>query len=349
MRVTVLGAGAMGSAITTPLLGAGHEVHLWGTHLDDHLVDAVRAGRPHPRTGVIVPAEVTAYRHGELAEAMAGTELVVLAVASVGVEDITRLAAEHLGGVQAVLLTSKGFATAPDGRVELLPQAVLRVLADQGTPALPVVAVGGPCKANEVADARPTAAIFALAAADGDVTRWTALAATDRYRAAASTDRDGVELCAALKNVFAIALGTADGRGDAAQAEGAQPFHDLKSAMFAQTVAELRTTLTVAGADPWTAAGLAGAGDLEVTGLSGRNKLFGVRVGRGQPTREALAEMAAAEQTVEGAAALPLALTWVQQQDPALLDRLPLLRTLGRVLLDGAPVEELDQAALPTR
>ena len=50
--ITILGAGAMGSAIATPLRDAGHQVRLWGTHLDDHLIAAVRDGKPHPRTKV---------------------------------------------------------------------------------------------------------------------------------------------------------------------------------------------------------------------------------------------------------------------------------------------------------
>ena len=77
----------------------------------------------------------------------------MLAVSSAGVIDIARLAAPHLAGIRAVLLTSKGFAPDHEGRIILLPQAVEAQLA---TP-LPIVAVGGPCKANEVAARRPTA------------------------------------------------------------------------------------------------------------------------------------------------------------------------------------------------
>ena len=50
--VTILGAGAMGAALTTPALAAGNEVRLWGTWLDDDILAALRAGRPHPRIDV---------------------------------------------------------------------------------------------------------------------------------------------------------------------------------------------------------------------------------------------------------------------------------------------------------
>ncbi|MDR1077795.1 MAG: glycerol-3-phosphate dehydrogenase, partial [Propionibacteriaceae bacterium] len=78
--VTVLGAGAMGSAITTPWTDAGHRVRLWGTHLDDHLIDAVRAGQTHPRTGARLPESVQTFRPADLAAALDGAQVVVLAV-----------------------------------------------------------------------------------------------------------------------------------------------------------------------------------------------------------------------------------------------------------------------------
>ena len=337
--ITILGAGAMGSAIATPLVDAGHRVRLWGTHLDDHLVAAVRAGEPHPRTGVAVPPGVPAYLSVELDVAMAGADVVVLAVSSPGVVDITRMAAPFLKDVQAIWLTSKGFAPNPAGRIQLLPQAMEEVLAE-GAGAVPsIVAIGGPCKANEVASRRPTAPIFAAAQAPE---RWAAMATTDQYRVAHSTDRDGVELCAALKNVYAIALGIADGMSEL----GGQPFHDLKAAAFARALAELRLLLDAEGADPWTALGLAGAGDLEVTGLSGRNKVYGMRIGGGERAGEALAAMVAAEQTVEGVPAVELALKFVEQRHPHLIEDLPLLVAIHAVVHQGRPTEDIRKAAL---
>ena len=47
--ITILGAGAMGSALTHPLIDTGWQVRLWGTWLDDHLLDAIENGQPPPR------------------------------------------------------------------------------------------------------------------------------------------------------------------------------------------------------------------------------------------------------------------------------------------------------------
>jgi glycerol-3-phosphate dehydrogenase (NAD(P)+) len=341
--VTILGAGAMGSALATPLIAAGHSVRLWGTHLDDHLIDAIEGGRPHPRTNVLVPSAALAFRRPQLAEALVGADVAIIAVSSVGVADIAGLAAPHLGDIEAILLTSKGFAPDVNGRIELLPETV--ATAVRGHTLAPIVAIGGPCKANEVAAGQPTAAIYAVPVEAGrpGAAHWARFASTPAYRVASTDDRDGVELCAALKNVFAIALGIADGLTES----GSAPFHDLKAAVFAEALGELRTLLEAAGGDPWTALGLAGAGDLEVTGLSGRNKVYGTRIGRGEEPRAALAAMEAAEQTVEGVPAVALARMYVGQFGPEVAGRVPLLDAIGDVVHAGGSIDRIVDAALP--
>lgn len=342
--VAVLGAGAMGSALCTPLVSRGHDVRLWGTWLDEHLLEACRAGQPHPRTGVALPGAVKVYSSDELAAALDGAELVVLAIASSGVSEVTRRALPHLAGVDAVLLTSKGFAEVDD-QVALLPD-LLRWLAERAGCVLPaVVAVGGPSKANEVAGGHFTAAVFdaadrAVAVSCAEVFR------TEAYRPAPGQDSAGVEVCAAMKNVYAIALGVCDGLGERSGLDGGQPYHDLKAATFARAAAELAALAEAVGGQVDTAYGLAGVGDLEVTGLSGRNKLYGVRIGRGEEPAAALAAMVAAEQTVEGVAAAALAQRFVAGLRPT--PELPLLDAVTQLLAgpcDAAAV--LAQAVLP--
>ena len=104
------------------------------------------------------------------------------------------------------------------------------------------------------------------------------------------------------------------------------------------------------GADPATAYGLAGVGDLEVTGLSGRNKVYGVRIGKGEGAREALAAMEAAEQTVEGVPAAGLASTLVAQAGDDLVEQLPLLKAVTAIIAGAEHPERLvADAALPVR
>jgi glycerol-3-phosphate dehydrogenase (NAD(P)+) len=338
--VAILGAGAMGSALASPAVAAGNRVRLWGTWLDDALLAELRAGRPHPRTGVPLAPGVALHPSAELAAALEGTDLVAVAIGSEGVLEVVRRAAARLAPGTPLLLCTKGFGRRADGGVDLLPPLVAAALGPLAA-ACPVVAVGGPCKANEVAAGRPTAAVFA--AADQAVAAGCAAAlTTPAYRVACSPDLAGVEAAAALKNVYAIAVGVCHGLSEA----GGQPWHDLAAASLTQAVAEMRRLAVAVGGREETVLGLAGLGDLEVTSLSGRNRALGARIGRGEPPAAALAAMAAAGQAVEGAPAAHLARDLAAQ---LLLEPLPLLTAVNRIL-GGAPdpAALLAEAALPT-
>lgn len=344
-RVVIFGAGAMGSALATPFRTRGWEVNLWGTWLDDELLDTCQAGGPHPRTGESVPEGTRLFRSAEVAVAGDGADLAVLAVASDGVTPVVEHILETIEGVPALLLTSKGFGRGSDGRVCLLPVAVRLAFENAGIKAPPVIVVGGPCKANEVAGSRPTATIYGCA--EPNVAERVALAVrSSSYSITVSSDEIGIEMSAAMKNVYAIALGVADGLGE----RDAKPWHNLKAAIFSGSAHELSILTAIAGGHPGTPRGLAGVGDLEVTGLSGRNKLYGARIGRGEHADTALAAMVAAEQTVEGVSACRLGVEFVDQQSPRSWSELPLLRAISRVLegeLDAA--ELITEAALGAR
>lgn len=338
--VTILGAGAMGSALTTPALAAGHDVRLWGTWLDDEILADLRAGRPHPRIEVTIDPRTRLLGSADLAAALDAADLVVLAVSSDGVVEVLRRAVPHLRPGPALLVTTKGFGYDPDGRVSLLPPLLEAVLPGPLRTACPIVAIGGPCKANEVGAGRPTATIFgspdrAVAERAADVL------GTRAYRIATTDDIDGVEASAAMKNVYAIALGVADGLEEL----GGLPWHNLKAATFAQAAAELQRLAVELGGRAQTAVGLAGVGDLEVTGLSGRNKVYGARIGRGEDAKAALAAMVAAGQTVEGVAAARFAGELAAQRS---LADLPLLQAIVEVLDGGDdPAGRIAEAVLP--
>ena len=267
----------------------------------------------------------------------------VLAVASVGVIEVTRRALEGIAQTRALLLTSKGFSPDDQGQVRLLPDALRDLAREYGSALPPIVAVGGPCKANEVAAGRWTATIFGCR--DRSVADELAgSVGTDAYRPEATDDETGVEICAPMKNVYAIALGLADGLEE----HHGQPFHDLKAAIFAQAVRELSILSAMVGGRPETATGLAGVGDLEVTGLSGRNKIYGARIGSGESASDALQAMAAAEQTVEGVPAARLAKDLVNQRGSSAWPSLPLLTAVLEILDDHRdPVSLIVEAVLP--
>ena len=343
-KITVLGAGAMGSALASVMVRAGWQTNLWGTWLDDHLIDAIEAGQKHPRIDVVIEPAVTTFRSDQLAEALDGADVVALSIASVGVRKVTELALEGIVKADALWLTSKGFMPAEDGTIELLPDGLRRLAADQGVDLPPIVAVGGPVKANECAAGEPTSTIFG--SLDVAVARkYAAEARSERYCPEASDDEVGIEICAPMKNVYAIMLGIPDGLME----RRGRPHHNLKSATFAQAVKEMSLLGQALGARPETAFGLAGVGDLEVTGLAGRNKFYGVRIGKDEGAKQALATMESLEQTVEGVPAIPLAVQLVEQSAPDLVDQLPLLAAARRIVVDEDPDYEqiLIEAVLP--
>ena len=105
MRVTVLGAGYMGSAMAQVAAMRGHDVRLWGTWLDDDLIAAVEAKTNHPRLKMTLDAGISPYRHAKLAEALEGAELVVHGVSSDGAVPVMTKAAAHLPNVPIVSVT----------------------------------------------------------------------------------------------------------------------------------------------------------------------------------------------------------------------------------------------------
>ena len=106
MRVTVLGAGYMGSAMAKVAHRRGHDVRLWGTWLDDAMLDPCERGEPHPRLKLALDG-IALFRAARLEDALAGAEIVVHAVNSDGASAVMAKAAPHLPDVP-VMSVSKG-------------------------------------------------------------------------------------------------------------------------------------------------------------------------------------------------------------------------------------------------
>lgn len=328
--VVILGAGVMGAAMAVPAARAGARVALVGTHLDDAIIRSVAGNGHHPRLGLALPSSVTPLPHDRFGEAMdRGADLLVLGVASAGVEWAIDQISQHVHRPLPILMITKGLAPR-DGTIRALPEVVREEILRRTGLAMPVMAVGGPCIAGELAAERDTAVVITgrdpdvMAAARG-------LLDTPFYHARLSRDVVGVEVCAAFKNFFAIAVGAVKGRleTEGKAVNGAQ-MHNLAASLFTQAIEEMRVLVTGLGGDPETAAGLAGAGDLYVTCQAGRNGRMGRLLGLGLPYSRAKAEHMA-EDTVEGAnLALELGPTLEAMMADGRLpaERLPLARAI---------------------
>lgn len=299
-RIVILGAGVMGSAMALPFGACGHSVDLVGTPLDQGIVAAVAAGQPHPGLKIPLGAQVTACRWTELASLMEpAPDCIVLGVASAGVD----WAVEQLGAVLRrpvpILMITKGLRA--DGqRIEAFPPVVARELARRtGVRAL-VMAIGGPCIAAELAAGRATSVV-----ATGDdpalLERVVGMLDAPYYHVACSADVIGVEVCAAFKNFFALAVGAAASYADRAEpALNGALAHNVVAALFNRAVHEMAVLAERLGGRRETAFGLAGLGDLHVTCAAGRNSRMGRLLGQGLAYSDAKATRMPND-TVEGA------------------------------------------------
>ena len=337
--VTVLGAGMMGSALCVPLADAGHDVRLVGTHLDAAIVESLRESGVHPGLGLALPGRVRPFSHHELDEAMAGAEVIGVGVSSPGVHWAGMQIAPHARPNRPIVMITKGLAI-QDGSITVLPEVLRARLPQSVREKIHPAAVGGPCIAGELARRTPTCVV--VAGQDGaTLGRLASVMATDYYHVRTSTDVVAIEVCAALKNAYAMGVAFAWGmherRGGAA---GSVAMHNHEAAVFAQAVVEMQRIVSVLGANPDCAAGLAGAGDLYVTCNAGRTGRFGRLLGLGLSRDEAVRRMEGA--TLEALDILRI----MREAMPLLAERglstshdLPLLGHLAAVALDGAPVQ----------
>lgn len=324
----MLGAGYMGSAMGEAFALRGHDVTLWGTWLDDALVEAVETKKPHPRLGTLLDARIRPMRADRLEEALRGAELVLHGVSSEGAIPVMAKAKAFFPDVPVVSVT-KGFlpSVAAGGRMQRIDMAVAETL---GRP-VRFVHASGPAKAKEIV--RNVLTWMEFASADTAAAELAAEAVRSSVmRISTSADIAGASICSAMKNAYATGLGIWDGFVG-------PDCHNARAACFTQALVEMAVLVKAGGGAEASVWGAPGAGDLHVTAAAGRNRAFGERIGKGTPAKQVAAEMLASGDLTEGYPAIASAWRWAKEQgvDEA---SLPLLRVLHRIVWEEAPVGE---------
>jgi glycerol-3-phosphate dehydrogenase (NAD(P)+) len=275
MNISVIGAGAWGTALGRLLHRGQNRVTLWG-HVPEWLEEIRQTGHNDRfLPGIEVPREIVL--EPSLDRAITGADVVVVAVPSQAFREVTWTLA-NFGGL--VVSVTKGI----EYETGLTMCGILKQTASHASRA----ALSGPSFAVEVAQDIPTAVV---AASEQEETAEAVqrLFSRPSFRVYTSTDVLGVELGGALKNVIAIAAGVCDGLG----------FGDnSKAALVTRAISEMRRLGVACGARSETFTGLSGLGDLMVTCFSrhSRNRGFGERVGRGEkPPAIATTMLAVAE------------------------------------------------------
>lgn len=311
----------MGSAMAQAFAMRGHDVRLWGTWLDDVLVEAVERGVEHPRLKMTLDARVVPLRSDALASALDGAEMVVHAVSSEGALPVMTKAAPHLPDVP-VLSVTKGFLPAKSGKMDRIDVVVSEAVGRR----VRFVHASGPAKAMEVA--RRVLTLMSFAGDLADARACADAVGGGHMRIAVTDDIAGAEICSALKNAYATGLGLWDGHVG-------PDCHNARAACFTQAIVEMARLVAAGGGRAETVHGAAGVGDLHVTAAAGRNRAFGERVGKGKPAKIVAAEMLASGELTEGYPAIASAWTWAEERG---VKDLPLLEALHAIVWEGAEV-----------
>ena len=306
MRVTVVGGGSWGTAFAVVLRDRGHEVTL--ACRDPEQAAAIAATNRNPRYASHVDLTGITATTTEAAP-VSRANLVVVAVPS----DAFGATVNALPGSCPLLSLTKGLDPTTGSRLSTLVTN------------RPVAVLSGPNIAEEISRGLPAAAV--IAGEDHALSVQLQLAITSpTFRVYVNDDVTGVELCAAAKNVIALAAGGADGLGLGDNA---------KAALVARGLAEMGRFAETAGARPETFAGLAGMGDLIVTcwSKSGRNRRAGELIAQGATPAEAVAQIG---MVVEGLTTAPV----LRNLSRRLGVEMPIAEGVCTVL-GGVPLSEL--------
>ena len=270
MHVAVIGAGSWGSALASLLRSKDHEVVLWD--IDRDTVAAIERTGNNERYLPGLPLSPGLRATTDLAAAVAGADLVVLAVPS----QVMREVAESLQPLLETTAEDSILCSVTKGiEVETLMtmhQVLEDVLPREVHPRLTYLS--GPSFAVEVAAGLPTA--VTIAGRDLTYARRAQVAfATKFFRPYVTEDVVGVEIGGCAKNVVAIAVGLANGMGFERNAD---------AGLITRGLSEITRLGVALGADPLTFGGLSGVGDLVLTCTSekSRNYRVGYGLGRGE-------------------------------------------------------------------
>jgi len=272
MNITILGAGAWGTALAISL-STQHRVTLWGR--DSAQISAIATARRNQLylPEISLPQQLRLTH--DLNTALADADMALVVVPVSALRATLQLIAD-VAKPLPVIWACKGF----ESGTALLPHQVVAETLPQG---FPCGVLSGPSFALEVARGLPTA--LTLASTDEELARGLAQALHHaRLRVYSSTDVVGVEVGGAVKNVLAIASGIADGMGFG---------NNARAALITRGLAEMTRLGLRLGGRAETLGGLSGAGDLILTctGDLSRNRQVGMLLAQQRALPDILQEL----------------------------------------------------------
>jgi len=319
----VLGSGAWGTTFAQVLADAGCTVRLWGRNADvaQQITTEHVNGRYLP--GVELPESISATT--DAAAALDGVDLVVVAIPSQSARATLEPLRDLVPPTAVAVSLMKGVELSTDRRMSEVVAEALAIDASR------VAVVSGPNLAGEIARRQPTATV--VSSSDPQTAALVAKACSSGYfRPYTNADVVGVELCGAVKNVIALAVGMAQGRGFG---------YNTTATVITRGLAEISRLGLALGADAETFPGLAGMGDLMATcaSPSSRNHTLGKHVGQGMTLDDAIT---ATGGTAEGVKSCRSVLELARSVGV----EMPITEAVVGVLHGGLPVDDIARGLL---
>jgi len=303
-KIVIIGAGAMGTAFAFPCLDNNHDINIIGTHLEDSFLDKIKSNkRLHPGLNINIPDGINLMKFESFDSILnSNVDLIVLGISSKGIEWVADQLSRVYKGKKLpnILMLTKGLSIHKNN-YELLVDKLERLLSEKEIKEVSISAVGGPCLATGLANKVHSSVV--VANKDALVAKKIAeMLNTSYYHTSYSDDLNGVEVSAAIKNIFSMAVGAAKGlcSKNASEEIKEKNYLNTASALIKQSVQEMEIFVEHLKGKKETVKGLAGLGDLYVSSGGGRNSKMGSYIGEGMIFSEAK-KLKMEKVTVEGA------------------------------------------------
>ena len=279
-KIVIIGAGSMGTAFAYPCYDNKFEVNIVGTHLENNSIDELNKSHFHLGLNQEVIKSIKFFKHDSINDVFENKpDLVVIGVSSKGINWIS----EELNKVSKnkelpdLLMLTKGLSI-NGKKYELLVNKLERLLLEKGIKNINLSAVGGPCLASGLANRVHSSVVIANKNLD-TAKSLSKMLSTDYYHISSSSDVVGVEVCAAIKNIFSMIIGAAPGLNKIKNKDNL--FLNTSAALVKQSIYEMEVFTEFLKGKKETVKGLAGLGDLYVSAAGGRNSKMGSFIGEG--------------------------------------------------------------------
>jgi len=336
-KILIFGAGSMGTAFSFPCSDKNNSVTIIGTHLENDFIDQINLKRIHPALNCDIPKNVKLLKFDKLSEEInKKIDLIVVAVTSKGIEWASIELSKVLKNNTPILILTKGLAI-NNNNYEILAYKMERLMKKNGIKETNISAAGGPCLARGLANKIHTSVVFANT--DINIAKQISqLVSTDYYHVFTSDDVVGVETCAAIKNIFSMAIGASQGlcHPSASKEIREKNYLNTAAALIQESIYEMTIFTEKLKGKKETVVGLAGIGDLYVSTDGGRNSKMGEYLGQGMTFKEAK-KIKMPNDTVEGAdLALEIGTKVKRDFDNKTL---PLMTSMINTICDEAPLK----------